>query len=200
MQFISIFLRFPPEDTFIDFFRERGSGGEEREKERGRETSTWEGNIDWLPPKCSTTRDRTHNLGMCPEREMNLQSFCVRDNIPTNWAPGQSSSVIFLIYFKVTHSLAIISFLSFCLFLSSNFFLVTHSSCHCTGVARSKYPAYASLFVIKHRGDIWKLEENREGLAATTFVRKIQLETIQICWLQLRNNNNFFVFLILLIF
>ena len=40
MQFISIFLRFPPEDTFIDFFRERGSGGEEREKERGRETST----------------------------------------------------------------------------------------------------------------------------------------------------------------
>ena len=43
---------------FVDF-REEG-----RERER---------NIDQLPPKGALTGDLTHNLGMCPDQELNPQ-------------------------------------------------------------------------------------------------------------------------------
>ena len=60
---------------FIDF-NERG-----RERER---------DIDQFFPLHALTRDRTHNLGMCPEWGSNPQLFGVQDNAPTNWAtwPG----------------------------------------------------------------------------------------------------------------
>ena len=57
-------------DAMIIDFRERG-----REKDR---------NIDWLPPVCTTTRDRTSTLGVCPDRGSNLQPFDVWVGIPTN--------------------------------------------------------------------------------------------------------------------
>ena len=44
---------------------------ERRERERGRETSVCERNIDWLPLACALTRDQTHNPGMCPDQESN---------------------------------------------------------------------------------------------------------------------------------
>lgn len=33
----------------------------------------------WLPPKCTQIGDETHNLGMCPNHELDQQSFGVRD-------------------------------------------------------------------------------------------------------------------------
>ena len=77
---------------FIDFFgflffREKGSvWGAGWEKE----TWAWERNINQLPPICARTWDGTHNLGMRPDQESNLQPFGVWDHAPTNWAtwPG----------------------------------------------------------------------------------------------------------------
>ena len=45
-----------------------------------------------LPPIHTPTGDRTHNLGTCPNRELNLRPFGVQDNAPTNGAtrPGPS--------------------------------------------------------------------------------------------------------------
>ena len=59
----------------IDFFRERGWGRE------------WN-----IHPVFAPTRDRTHNLHMCPDQELNLQPFVVQDDVPINWAtrPGQA--------------------------------------------------------------------------------------------------------------
>ena len=70
---------------FIDF-RDRGREGEreresEGEREREREKHQCERSVDWLPPICALTMDQTHNLGMCPDRESNLQPFGVRDNL-----------------------------------------------------------------------------------------------------------------------
>ena len=45
------FFNSSPENMLIDF-RERG---------RRKETLMWEKNIDWLPPVCALTRDRTHS-------------------------------------------------------------------------------------------------------------------------------------------
>ena len=45
----------------------------ERERERERETSMQAKNIEQLLPVCALTRDGTHNLGMCPDRELNPQ-------------------------------------------------------------------------------------------------------------------------------
>ena len=64
-----------------------------REDGREREILMWERNINWLPPIHALTGDRTHILGMCPDRESNLQPFTVRNNAATKWAtwPGQES-------------------------------------------------------------------------------------------------------------
>ena len=45
-----------------------------------------ERNIDQLPPIHSPTRDQTCNPGMCPDGELNPQSFDVQDDASTNWA------------------------------------------------------------------------------------------------------------------
>lgn len=51
------------------------------------ETGEWrEKDIHWLPLVCAPTSYQTCNLGMCPDRELNLQSFDARDLTPTNWA------------------------------------------------------------------------------------------------------------------
>ena len=54
--------------------------------ERERETSMCERNISWFLPICILTGDQTYNLGMCPDRELSLQPFGVRDDSPTSWA------------------------------------------------------------------------------------------------------------------
>ena len=55
--------------------------GRQKEKERERDRQT---DIDQLPPVCAPMGGQTHNLGMCPEWELNPQPFRVWDNIPTN--------------------------------------------------------------------------------------------------------------------
>ena len=50
-----------------------------RERENERE-------INWLPPICTLTKDRTRNLGMCSDWGSNLQTFGVQDDAPTNQA------------------------------------------------------------------------------------------------------------------
>ena len=67
---------------FIDF-RERG-------------TLKWERNIHQFPPVCAPMGDQIHNLGMCPDRESNPQTFGVQDNASTNWAtwPGYRDATL----------------------------------------------------------------------------------------------------------
>ena len=53
-------------------------------EEKDRQTWMSERNIDWLPPVCALTADRTHNLVMCPDQESNLQTFGAQDDAPTD--------------------------------------------------------------------------------------------------------------------
>lgn len=46
----------------------------------------------WSPTICAPTGDRTHNLGLGPHRELNLQPGGVWDDAPTK-PPGQSSKL-----------------------------------------------------------------------------------------------------------
>ena len=50
----------------------------------------WERNVNQVPPICTLTGDGTHNLGMCPDWELNPQPFGVQDDATSNWAaqPG----------------------------------------------------------------------------------------------------------------
>ena len=50
--------------------------------ESGRETSTWGRNINWLPPICAPTEDQIHNLGTCPDWDLNLEALGAGDNAP----------------------------------------------------------------------------------------------------------------------
>ena len=63
---------------------------EGRENVRERTERQKERNIYQLPPVRIPTGDRTLNLGMCPDRELNLQPFGVWDDAPINRAtwPG----------------------------------------------------------------------------------------------------------------
>ena len=54
--------------------------GRERERERARR----ERNISQLPPIPALTGDRTCDLDMWPDRDLNPQAFGVRDNAPSN--------------------------------------------------------------------------------------------------------------------
>ena len=56
---------------FIYLFLERGGG---------RETSMFERNINRLPITCAPIRDLTHNPGMGPDWESNLQPFALPDD------------------------------------------------------------------------------------------------------------------------
>ena len=73
--------------------REEGKRRREREKERERDLDVR--NFDQLPPVYVLTGDWTHNLGMCPDWELNPQSFSEWDNTPTNW-PTQPGLPFFL--------------------------------------------------------------------------------------------------------
>ena len=82
-------------DFIYLFILERGRG-----REKGRETSEWERNIDWLPSAHAPTGDRTRNPGTCPDWKLNLRHFALRDDIqPTeaHW-PGP----IFKIFMWIT--------------------------------------------------------------------------------------------------
>lgn len=59
---------------FTDF-GDRGREGERNNNARE--------NQDWLPPICAPTRNQTCNLGMYPDRGLNLQHFGVREDTPT---------------------------------------------------------------------------------------------------------------------
>ena len=41
--------------------------------------------------------NRTHNLGMRPDQELNLQLFGVRDDAPTNWATQPGKANLYLV-------------------------------------------------------------------------------------------------------
>ena len=56
--------------------RERGKG----ERERYINVR----NIDWLPPIHAPTGDQTHNLDMYTDQELNLHTFGIWDNAPSN--------------------------------------------------------------------------------------------------------------------
>ena len=68
------------------FFREweRGKG-----EKRGKETSMWESNIDWLPLIHTLIGEQSYNPGMWPDWELNQWPFALQDNAqPTE--PHQS--------------------------------------------------------------------------------------------------------------
>ena len=95
--FLLLFLNF---FFFYSFLRE-GKGG----RKGGRETSTWERNIDRLPPVHAPTRDWNpgdwaHNPGMCPDWELNPRLFGLQDNAqPTEpHQPGFFLEFYFSIY------------------------------------------------------------------------------------------------------
>ena len=50
-----------------------------------------ERSLDQLLPAHTITGNRTHNLGMCLDQGLNLQSFDMWDDTATHWAtwPGQ---------------------------------------------------------------------------------------------------------------
>ena len=47
----------------------------EEGKAEGREKQRCERSINQMPLKCARTRDRIHNLGMCPDQKSNTQPF-----------------------------------------------------------------------------------------------------------------------------
>ena len=66
--------------------------GRETERER---TSIWERYITWLPLTHAPTRDQTCNSGTCPDWELNLWPFSLRDDAPTNWATPARATQLF---------------------------------------------------------------------------------------------------------
>ena len=71
------------QNSLLILEREDGREGE-REVGVGGEKHRYERKICSLSPMCTPTRDRTHNLGMCPDQESNSQPFGVWDNAPKN--------------------------------------------------------------------------------------------------------------------
>ena len=75
---------------FIDFTEKRRGT-----KEREREISMWERNIYRLALICTLARDRTLNLGVCPDRESNLQPFLLYETtLQAAEPPGQGKAYI----------------------------------------------------------------------------------------------------------
>ena len=80
-----IFFKSSPKDIFFIDFRVRlGEGGAGRER-----------NVSQLPPVLALTRDQTHNLSMCPDQELNSNTFGAWDSTPTNRATWQGLGVTF---------------------------------------------------------------------------------------------------------
>ena len=67
-------------------------------RERGRKTLIKEGNIDWLPLAYALTGDRTHTLGMWPDRESNLQPFSLWAHAPTESHRPGLDSLLYLLH------------------------------------------------------------------------------------------------------
>ena len=65
----------------------------EREKEK--ESSMWDRNINQLPPLHAPTGIQTHSLGMCPDRGSNPQPWGAQDNAPTE-PPSQGTILTYL--------------------------------------------------------------------------------------------------------
>ena len=53
------------------------------ERKEGGERNIDMSNMDQLSPVCIPARDRTHNLGMCPDQGSNPQPFGVQNDAPT---------------------------------------------------------------------------------------------------------------------
>ena len=64
-------FQFSPKEVFFIAFQRERMGERNGEKE----TSMWERSTDWLPLICTLTWNWTHNLGMWPDKESNLQLF-----------------------------------------------------------------------------------------------------------------------------
>ena len=85
----------PLEDMLIDS-REWGREGKRERNINGREkhqvvaSCTW---WDW-------NWDQTHNLGMCPDRESNLQRFGFGDDAQINWATP-ARAIVFFFKFRI---------------------------------------------------------------------------------------------------
>ena len=67
-------------------------------REREREISMWERNIDQLSPIWDQTRDPTCDLSLCPDQESNPQSYGM-DGTPTN--PATWPGLIIIILFNI---------------------------------------------------------------------------------------------------
>ena len=73
---------------------ERGEG---RLRERG--TRMWERNVDWLPPICTPSGDRTCNLGICPEQGSSKPPLGAETMLQLTEPPTRASPVSFDILF-----------------------------------------------------------------------------------------------------
>lgn len=50
----------------------------------------------WLPSNCPLTGNWTQNLGTGPDLELNLQTFDVQDDSPTNWSTQPGLDTLFV--------------------------------------------------------------------------------------------------------
>ena len=76
-------------DFYCYLFLERGEG-----REKGRETSVCERNIDLLPLSMCPNRGRGPNPGMCPHQESNLRPFALwEDAQSTEPCPSGQNSI-----------------------------------------------------------------------------------------------------------
>lgn len=71
--------------------------GEGREREKGKHRCGGQTSIScllvWVPTGvCAAAGDQSHNLGLCPNRELNLQLFILRGVAPTN-DPTQARAI-----------------------------------------------------------------------------------------------------------
>ena len=78
--FLNSFLK----KDFIYLFLERGEEG----RKKGRETMTWERNIDLA---CTPVWDQAHNTGMCPDQECALTGNWTSDLLLCRRTPNQLS-------------------------------------------------------------------------------------------------------------
>ena len=126
-------------------FLEKGEG-----REKGRETLTWERNINWLPFKYVSTGHWTHNPGMFSDRESNRLLFAFQDNAQQTEPHLSGPSVLLLIMLKFESSCILICLFSYC-FLRIDDFECTYCIKHIQTFYRLIY------FLFKNRYCIFAL-------------------------------------------